>query len=153
MIDSFSGEATKGNLTRQNVTDFYDKILSNLEKQNYLSKVQVEAIKKSTDYQKHVEGTIGLININTPGLEGKDKICYQVAQFVKAIKLPTIISDYFLSKITPEKLRKIHTIEIALSHSIEVSFRPQQGQPAKPNTERLQKLHANTRGTLNTRGR
>lgn len=147
LVDSLAGEAAKGKLTEEKVKKLYDKVLSNLEKQKYLTKQDVQAIKDNPSYQEHVKKTTELINAQTPSLEGKDKMYYQVARFTKAIGL-SVVSEHFMKKIPTEKLEKIHAIEKALSSSVEISFKPNAKLPTKRYTEKLQKLNTKVQQKL-----
>jgi hypothetical protein len=138
LVDSFTKEAESSTVTTLQVTGFYDTLLSSLEKQGYLTKQDVTNIKKDPDYAQQAEETTKLINAKTLDIERKEKMYYKVARFTKAIGLSTV-SEYFTEKITTEKVKKIHAIEKALSHSIKVITISNNSKPDS-HTERLARV-------------
>lgn len=151
LADSFAEEATKGILRTEQIEKFYDEVLFNLQKEKYLTRKQVDSIKKTELYRTQVDNTAKLMDEHMPGLEGKDKLYYQVARFTKAIGLPEI-SDHCLKQITPAKLEKIKIIETALSHGIKKFSLDIKNSIGKDN-ERLGKVIAKIPEKHETRSR
>ena len=122
LVDNFVQETTGTKVTTEKAIEFYDKVLSTLEEQKYLTKQDVANIKKDPDYITQAEKTAKLMETQTSKLDlkGVDKMYYQLARFTQAIRLPKI-SKYFTESITTEKVKRINVIEAALSHSIKVS--------------------------------
>lgn len=140
-IDSFAKETAMKRLTPEKITEFYDKLLSNLVEQEYLTKEEVENIKKSENYKDQIERAGVLINnltntlnnvTDTVRLEDKEIIYYHMARFTKAIGLSKI-SDYFMKKIEPEKVQQIDALtKIDLTKEISNTLK-----------ERITKGHSN----------
>lgn len=73
-----------------------------------------------SDFDKAVEKTLTLVKTDTPKIEGSDKMKYGVANFCKKIGCASI-SNYFMKKISPDNLTKIHNAEKAVSESIKLN--------------------------------
>ena len=74
---------------------------------------------------------------------------YKAARFTKAIGLSKV-SGYFTGKMTTEKVKKIHAIETALSHSIKIGIISKHKKPTLQ-TKRLEKLGTDIQGKLEAR--
>ena len=149
LVDRFTKEAETSTVTTRQVTRFYDTLLSNLEKQRYLTKQDVTNIKKDPDYAQQAEETTKLINAKTLDIERKEKMYYKAARFTNAIGLSKI-SGYFTGKMTTEKVKKIHAIETALSHSITIGAASNKSKPTL-HTERLERVSTNVQEKLEAR--
>ncbi|WP_425362865.1 hypothetical protein [Candidatus Tisiphia endosymbiont of Hybos culiciformis] len=152
VIDNFVGKTLNKEVTAERVEQFYDKLLTHLKVENYLTDKDIADIKKDQDYKKNIQETTNLIKATTPDLTGSDKICYKVANFCKEIGLSGL-SNYFIKKITPEKLDKIHKIENALTESIkinEILLKPSGGKEGIQ-TKRLEAVKKVTQSDLETR--
>ncbi len=126
LIDSFVKEhLTTKNASKEDVAKFYDKVLDTLKKENYITDKEIKGMKTpakgevSSNFDKAVDSTFNLTKTNTPKIEGSDKMKYGVANFCKKIGC-TSISNYFMKKISPENLTKIHNVEKAVSESIKL---------------------------------
>ena len=80
LVDSFIAETAKGTITEEKVGVFYDKLLTTLEAQGYLTKQDLTNIKGDPDYPANVKQITQLITSQTPDLKGTDKMCYKVAR-------------------------------------------------------------------------
>ncbi|KAJ6645172.1 hypothetical protein Bhyg_00374 [Pseudolycoriella hygida] len=152
VIDNFVGKTLSKEITTERVDRFYDKLLARLKAENYLTGKDITNIKKDPDYQNNIQETANLIKATTPDLTGGDKICYKVANFCKKIGLSDL-SNYFIKKITPEKLDKIHKIEEALTESIkinEILLKPS-GVKEGIQTKRLEAVKKVTQSDLEVR--
>ena len=120
LIDSYTEELTKV-VTTEKVIQFYDGLLSNMQKQGYFTKQDVDNIKKDPNYAKQAAETVQLLKAETSKLDLKatDKMYYKMAQFTKEIGLSSI-SDHLMRKIPPEKLSKVHVVEEVLFNSIKI---------------------------------
>ncbi|WP_341749906.1 hypothetical protein [Candidatus Tisiphia endosymbiont of Sialis lutaria] len=120
--------------------------------ENYLTDNDIIDIKKDQDYKNNIQETANLIKATTPDLTGGDKICYKVANFCKKIGLSDLL-NYFMKKITPEKLDKIHKIEDALTESIKINailLKPSGGKEGIQ-TKRLEAVKKVTQSDLEVR--
>ncbi|WP_375318904.1 hypothetical protein [Candidatus Tisiphia endosymbiont of Oplodontha viridula] len=152
VIDNFIGKTLNKEVTAERVEQFYDKLLTHLKVENYLTDKDIADIKKDQDYQKNIQETTKLIKTTTPNLTGSDKVCYKVANFCQRIGLSDL-SNYFMKKITPEKLDKIHQIESALTESIkinEILLKPSGGKEGIQ-TKRLEAVKKVTQSDLESR--
>lgn len=152
VIDNFVGKTLSKEVTAERVEQFYDKLLTRLKEEKYLTDKDIAGIKKDQDYQKNIQETANLIKTTTPDLTGGDKTCYKVANFCKIIGLSGL-SNYFMKKITPEKLDKIHKIENALTESIkinEILLKPRGGKEGVQ-TKRLESIKKITQSGLEVR--
>ncbi|WP_250311259.1 T4SS effector phosphatidylinositol 3-Kinase RisK1 [Rickettsia endosymbiont of Oedothorax gibbosus] len=120
VIDNFVNKTLNKEVQAEQVEQFYDKLLTHLKAGNYLTKEDVNSIKQEQDYKDNIKETVRLINIKAPDLTGGDKVCYKVANFCQKIGLSDL-SNYFMKKITPGKLDKIHKVENVLTESLEIS--------------------------------
>ncbi len=127
LIDSFVKEyLTNKNASKEDVAKFYDKVLDTLKKENYITDKEIQTMKtpakgeKSSDFNKAVDNTLTLVKANIPKIEGSDKMNYGVANFCKKIGCASI-SNYFMKKISPENLTKIHNAEKAVSESMKLN--------------------------------
>ncbi len=152
VIDNFVDKTLNKEVTAERVEQFYDKLLTHLKVGNYLTDKDIADIKKDQDYKKNIQETANLIKATTPDLTGGDKVCYKVANFCKEIGLSDL-SNYFMKKITPEKLDKIHKIENALTESIkinEILSKPSGGKEGIQ-TKRLEAVKKVTQSDLEVR--
>ncbi|MCC8371387.1 MAG: phosphatidylinositol 4-kinase [Rickettsia endosymbiont of Pseudomimeciton antennatum] len=152
VIDNFVGKTLSKEITTERVDRFYDKLLTNLKAKNYLTDKDIADIKKDSNYKNNIQETTNLIKATTPDLTGGDKVCYKVANFCKKIGLFGL-SNYFMKKIIPEKLDKIHKIEEALTESIkinEILLKPSGGKEGIQ-TKRLEAVKKITQSDLEVR--
>lgn len=127
LIDSFAKEVTttstleKGSTKDTKVKKFFDKLLSTLETQKYLTKDEVAKIKQDQNYQKAVGEIVDAIDQSKVGsmigVERVNKIYYRVARFTKEIGLSEI-SDYFIQKIPKEQLSALSRVTNEISKEI-----------------------------------
>ncbi|WP_341758642.1 hypothetical protein [Candidatus Tisiphia endosymbiont of Ditula angustiorana] len=106
-------------ITIEKLEHFYDKLLTHLKKEKYLTDEDVNKIKEDLNYDKNIEETARLMEITTPNLTNVEKICYKVANFCEKIGLPSL-SKHLMNKITPEKLAKIDETEKVVSESLKI---------------------------------
>lgn len=117
-IDDFVQKTVKSKeITEEQIERFYDKLLTHLNKEQYLTNKDVEKIKADTEYNLNIQNTTKLIEITTPNLTNIDKMCYKAANFCKKIGLSSL-SNHLMNKITPENLSNIKKIENVLTESI-----------------------------------
>ncbi len=62
LIVDFTKQATTKNVTDKEVAKFYDNIMKELKKENYLTEQDIEGIKKDLKYQDNIENTTNLLN-------------------------------------------------------------------------------------------
>ena len=120
LIVDFTKQATTKNVTDKEVAKFYDNIMKELKKENYLTQQDIEGIKKDLKYQDNIENTTNLLNAKSFKLNSKDTIYYKVGNFCKKIGLSNI-SNYFMKKISPENLNKIHDTQKLIAESIKLA--------------------------------
>ena len=127
LIDSFVKEhLTTKTASKEDMAKFYDKVLDTLKKENYITDKEIQNMKtpakgeKLSDFDKAVEKTLTLVKTDTPKIEGSDKMKYGVANFCKKMGCASI-SNYFMKKISPDNLTKIHNAEKAVSESIKLN--------------------------------
>ncbi|WP_367363752.1 hypothetical protein [Candidatus Tisiphia endosymbiont of Nedyus quadrimaculatus] len=152
VIDNFVGKTLNKEVTAEQVEQFYDKLLTHLKVEHYLTNKDIADIKKDQDYKKNIKETANLIKTTTPDLTGSDKTCYKVANFCKKIGLSGL-SNYFMKKITPDKLDKIHQVERTLTESIkinEILSKPSGGKEGIQ-TKRLEAVKKVTQSDLEAR--
>ncbi len=142
-------ETTGTQVTTEKAIEFYDKVLSTLEEQKYLTQQDVTNIKQDPDYIKQAEKTAKLMETETSKLDlkGVDKMYYQLARFTQARGAPKI-SKYFTESITIEKVKTIEIIEAALSHSIKVSTTVSDESKPVLHTKRLKNVSAQVKNQL-----
>lgn len=99
--------------------NFYDKLLTHLKKENYLTDEDVKKIKQDPYYLRDVAETVQLMVMTTPNLTNVEKICYKAANFCEKIGLPSL-SKHLMHKITPEKLAKIDDTEKVVAESLKI---------------------------------
>lgn len=117
-IDDFVQKTVKSKeITEEQIERFYDKLLTHLNKEQYLTNKDVEKIKADPEYNLNIQNTTKLIEMTTPNLTNMDKMCYKVANFCKKIGLSSL-SNHLMNKITPENLSNIQKIENVLTESI-----------------------------------
>ncbi|WP_341750631.1 hypothetical protein [Candidatus Tisiphia endosymbiont of Sialis lutaria] len=117
-IDDFVQKTIKSKeITEEQIERFYDKLLTHLNKEQYLTNKDVEKIKADTEYNLNIQNTTKLIEMTTPNLTNIEKMCYKVANFCKKIGLSSL-SNHLMNKITPENLSNIQKIENVLTESI-----------------------------------
>ncbi len=119
LIVDFTKQATTKNITDKEVTKFYDNIMKELKKENYLTEQDIEGIKKDLKYQDNIENTTNLLNAKSFKLNSKDTIYYKVGNFCEKIGLSNV-SNYFMKKISPENLNKIHDTHKLIAESIKI---------------------------------
>ncbi|WP_341761958.1 hypothetical protein [Candidatus Tisiphia endosymbiont of Thecophora atra] len=107
------------NITPKKLEHFYDKLLTHLNKEKYLTDEDVKKIKGDSYYRLHVANTVQLMGMTTPNLTNVEKICYKAANFCEKIGLPSL-SKHLMHKITPEKLAKIDGTEKVVAESLKI---------------------------------
>ncbi|MDD9335263.1 MAG: hypothetical protein PV347_04420 [Rickettsiaceae bacterium] len=106
-------------ITIEKLEHFYDKLLTHLTKENYLTDEDVKKIKQDPYYIMDVAETVQLMGMTTPNLTNIEKICYKVANFCEKIGLSSL-SKHLMHKITPEKLAKIDDTEKVVAESLKI---------------------------------
>jgi len=158
LIDSFvKKHLTTKNASKEDMAKFYDKVLDTLKKENYITDKEIQNMKtpakgeKSSDFDKAVDNTLKLVSATTPKIEGSDKMKYGVANFCKKIGCARI-ANYFMKKITPENLTKIHGAEKAVSESIKLNelLKKQIGKESV-GSKRVGNIQAKVSEKINTR--
>lgn len=158
LIDSFVKEhLTTKNASKEDMAKFYDKVLDTLKKENYITDKDIQNMKtpakgeKSSDFDKAVDNTLTLVKTNTLKIEGSDKMKYGVANFCKKIGCASI-SNYFMKKISPDNLTKIHNAEKAVSESIKLNelLKKQIGKEGI-GSKRIESIQAKTSRKIETR--
>ncbi|WP_341747664.1 hypothetical protein [Candidatus Tisiphia endosymbiont of Dascillus cervinus] len=103
----------------EKLKNFYDKLLTHLKKENYLTDEDVKKIRQDPYYIMDVAETVQLMGMTTPNLTNVEKICYKAANFCERIGLPSL-SKHLMHKITPEKLAKIDDTEKVVAESLKI---------------------------------
>lgn len=120
-IEGFIKETVtaSNNNIMEKLKNFYDKLLTHLTKENYLTDEDVKKIKQDPYYIRDVAETVQLMGMTTPNLTNVEKICYKAANFCERIGLPSL-SKHLMHKITPEKLAKIDDTEKVVAESLKI---------------------------------
>lgn len=136
LIVDFTKQATTKNVTDKEVAKFYDNIMKELKKEKYLTKQDIEGIKKDLKYQNNIKNTTNLLNTKSFKLNSKDSIYYKVGNFCEKIGLRSV-SNHFMKKISPENLNKIHNTEKLIVESIKIGNVLQQKKQEGLQTKRV----------------
>ncbi len=119
LVHDFTKQVIGKEVSDKKVEEFYDKVISKLKKEQYLTDQDINIIKSDPDYKKNIEDTTKLINLTTPDLIGKDKVYYKMANFCKKIGLSNI-SNYFVEKISSDNLTKLYKTESIIEESVKI---------------------------------
>ncbi len=119
LVHDFTKQVIGKEVSDKKVEEFYDKVMSKLKKEQYLTDQDINIIKSDPDYKKNIEDTTKLINLTTPDLIGKDKVYYKMANFCKKIGLSNI-SNYFVEKISSDNLTKLYKTESIIEGSVKI---------------------------------
>ncbi|KAJ6645029.1 hypothetical protein Bhyg_00230 [Pseudolycoriella hygida] len=106
-------------IPQEEIAELYDKLLNILVKEKYLTAEECHNIKENEIYNQHIENTTKLVNLttnNTTPVSFIDKIRYKIANFCKAISLPTL-ANYLVKQIPIQSLEAISSSEAAILKS------------------------------------
>ncbi|WP_367364679.1 hypothetical protein [Candidatus Tisiphia endosymbiont of Nedyus quadrimaculatus] len=118
-VEDFIKETVTKDITTEKLEHFYDKLLTHLKKEKYLTDEDVKKIKEDPNYDKNIIQTARLMEMTTPDLTVVEKMCYKVANFCEKIGLSNL-SKHLMHKITPEKLAKIDDTEKVVAESLKI---------------------------------
>lgn len=118
-VEDFIKETVTKDITTEKLEHCYDKLLTHLKKEKYLTDEDVKKIKEDPNYDKNIIQTARLMEMTTPDLTVVEKMCYKVANFCEKIGLSNL-SKHLMHKITPEKLAKIDDTEKVVAESLKI---------------------------------